>query len=194
VEYCNWLSEQEGLPKEQWCYEPNKDGLYTEGMTIPADCIHRTGYRLPTEVEWEYACRAGAATGFSFGDSEEVLGKYGWIVSNADSQSHPVGTLKANDLGLFDMHANVFEWSQNKYDQSDQEDAETIDDNDNRVLRGGTFDSQAFFVRCAYRFSSAPALRNANVGFRVARTLPQNPFTSLPIKGREESNIKSFSF
>ena len=174
VEYCNWLSEQEGLPKEQWCYEPNKDDLYTEGMTIPADCIHRTGYRLPTEVEWEYACRADAATDFSFGDSEEVLGKYGWIVSNADSQSHPVGTLKANDLGLFDMHGNVYEWCQNKYNPAvkvDQEDAETINDNDSRVLRGGSFNGLPHFVQCAYRDNLvAPTDKYLFNGFRVART------------------------
>ena len=55
--YCNWLSEQEGLPKDQWCYLPNAEGAYAEGMTIPADVLQRTGYRLPTEAEWEYACR-----------------------------------------------------------------------------------------------------------------------------------------
>ena len=57
--YCNWLSEQEGLPKDQWCYLPNEAGAYAEGMTIPADVLERTGYRLPTEAEWEYACRCG---------------------------------------------------------------------------------------------------------------------------------------
>jgi formylglycine-generating enzyme required for sulfatase activity len=60
--YCNWFSEQEGLPKDQWCYLPNEAGAFAEGMTIPADVLERTGFRLPTEAEWEYACRAGAVT------------------------------------------------------------------------------------------------------------------------------------
>ena len=67
--YCNWLSEQEGLPKDQWCYLPNEAGAYAEGMTIPADVLQRTGYRLPTEAEWEYACRAGTVTSRYYGQS-----------------------------------------------------------------------------------------------------------------------------
>ena len=84
--YCNWLSEQEGIPKLQWCYEPNKDGNYAEGMKMASDYLKRLGYRLPSEAEWEYACRADADTGFSFGESVELVGKYAWFVVNSFSK------------------------------------------------------------------------------------------------------------
>ena len=71
--YCIWLSEQEGLPTDQWCYLPNQAGTYAEGMSILADVLERTGYRLPTEAEWEYACRAGAVTSRYYGHSIDLL-------------------------------------------------------------------------------------------------------------------------
>jgi eukaryotic-like serine/threonine-protein kinase len=113
--YCNWLSKQEGLPEEQWCYAPNEQGEYGEGMKVVAGYLGKTGYRLPTEAEREYACRAGSETAWSFGSGPDLLGKYAWFVGNASSQSHPVGSLRPNDLGLFDVHGNVCEWCQDSY-------------------------------------------------------------------------------
>src|SRR5262249_45816429 len=115
--YCNWLSELHGIPKDQWVYQPNEKGAYAQGMKMAANYLQRTGYRLPTEAEWEYACRAGANTGFAFGESDELLGKYAWFVGNSNGDSHPSGALRPNDLGLFDMHGNAWEWCQEKYQE-----------------------------------------------------------------------------
>src|SRR5581483_11640054 len=92
--YCNWLSEQEGLPQDQWCYLPNAEGRYASGMTIAADAAQRTGYRLPSEAEWEFACRAGAATSRPYGDAQELLDRYAWFIRDAKDRSlAPVGSL-----------------------------------------------------------------------------------------------------
>jgi formylglycine-generating enzyme required for sulfatase activity len=120
--YCNWLSEQEGIDKKEWCYLPNKDGAYAEGMKLAPDYLRREGYRLPSEAEWEYACRAGAVTSRYYGDTEELLGKYAWYTKNSQDRGMlpgeagklgvPGGCLKPNDFGLFDMLGNALEWCQ----------------------------------------------------------------------------------
>ncbi len=110
VAYCNWLSKQEGLPTDQWCYQPNEWGEYGEEMTIPADVLKRTGYRLPTEAEWEYACRAGAMTARYYGLSVVLLEAYARFKANSGGHPWPGGSLLPNDLGLFDMLGNVSEW------------------------------------------------------------------------------------
>lgn len=196
--YCNWLSAQEGIPKEQWCYEPNKEGKYAEGMTMAADYLKRRAYRLPTEAEWEYACRAGTITEYSCGDSPELLHKYAWFISNALSKSHPVGSLKSNDLGLFDMHGNVWEWCKDAYAEypktkekkavDDIEGATPFNPKTSRVSRGGSFDCQSSDMRPAVRTLADPAwLRNLS-GFRVSRTLPLDSFTALPLSPKAQQN------
>jgi formylglycine-generating enzyme required for sulfatase activity len=175
--YCNWLSEQEGIPKDQWCYEPNKDGKYAEGMKMAPNYLRRTGYRLPTEAEWEYACRAGAGTKYSFGEADDLLDEYGWYIANSPNRSYAVGMLRPNDNGLFDMHGNVWEWTQAAYSQlmetdDNQEKAtsEGVKDTDSRVLRGGAFLYLASTARSAVRLRTVPTYRNNLVGFRPART------------------------
>src|SRR5262249_23739273 len=108
AQYCNWLSEKEGLPESEWCYPKHK--AIKDGMRLPADFLKRKGYRLPTEAEWEYACRAGARTSHSYGRSVELLPRYAWFLDNSQDQAWPVGQKRPNDLGLFDMHGNVWNW------------------------------------------------------------------------------------
>jgi eukaryotic-like serine/threonine-protein kinase len=179
--YCNWLSKEEGFPPDQWCYEPDPNAGYAEGMRPAPGYLQRTGYRLPTEAEWEYACRAGAVTARYYGESEELLDKYAWYTQNSHNQGmQRPGSLKPNDWGLFDMLGNALEWCQDElapyppgqYGQpiEDKEDLSVIRDRINRVLRGGAFPDRPRLVRCAYRLGVSPAFRNAAVGFRPART------------------------
>lgn len=109
AEYCNWLSRVEGL---QPIYVPEEDGSFGSEMTFADNYLSLSGYRLPTRAEREYAARAGAATAWSFGDTPELHSFYGWYGKNSGERASPVGMLKPNDLGLFDVHGNALEWLQ----------------------------------------------------------------------------------
>ena len=178
--YCNWLSEQENLPEDQWCYLPNEAGAYDEGMSIPGNVLERTGYRLPTEAEWEFTCRSGAVTSRYFGLSIELLGKYAWYQANSKDHAWMCGSLFSNDLGLFDMLGNTYEWCQDSWNVSKPVKkgiyndviniSESIIERNPRLLRGGTFGNLPADVRSAGRFRFLPSLRIASLGFRLART------------------------
>jgi formylglycine-generating enzyme required for sulfatase activity/tetratricopeptide (TPR) repeat protein len=180
--YCNWLSEQEGLPTNQWCYLPNEAGAYAEGMTIPGDVLQRTGYRLPTRAEWEYACRAGALTSRYYGHSAELLGAYAWYQDNSKGRAWMCGSLLPNDLGLFDMLGNVFEWSEDRISVFKPPKKETtndvasihsvVQDKYPRLTLGGAYDFPPANVRPAEHNRESPEIVYTNNGFRPCRTCP----------------------
>jgi formylglycine-generating enzyme required for sulfatase activity len=179
--YCNWLSEQEHLPPDQWCYVPKRGDDYSEGMRLAPDYLSRTGYRLPTEAEWEYACRAGTTTARHYGETAELLPEYAWYDKSTNSEEAKAGgLLKPNDLGLFDMYGNVYEWCQEpafyyRWGRKgaaieDKECNLYIEDRLNRLLRGGSFASHMADVRSANRVANRPSFQSNGCGFRVART------------------------
>jgi serine/threonine protein kinase/formylglycine-generating enzyme required for sulfatase activity len=179
--YCNWLSEREGLPREEWCYVPTKDGAYAAGMRLAPDCLEKQGYRLPTEAEWEFACRAGSQTEWACGDvDQELVGRYarwyGNSYSDRANKPSPVGTLKPNDWGLFDMHGNVSEWCQDRFralpggNGAENEGVGGVSDQEDRALRGGSYLRHFGDVRSAFRIGVNPNLSHA--GFRPVRTFP----------------------
>jgi eukaryotic-like serine/threonine-protein kinase len=129
------------------------------------------GGRLPTEAEWEYACRAGTITEYSFGDDPAELGDYGWYSDNSGGQTQPVGAKKPNAWGLCDMHGNVWEWCEDAWHGSYQgaptDGTAWTGEGSDRVYRGGSWANVARGCRCACRDYWDPGLRSFHLGFRL---------------------------
>jgi formylglycine-generating enzyme required for sulfatase activity len=129
-------------------------------------------YRLPSEAEWEYACRAGTQTRYYFGDDEKQLGEYAWFSENSGSKSHPVGQKKPNNWGLYDMSGNVWEWCEDAWHKNYENaptDGTAWNENHSvtkdRVLRGGSWVNGPGNCRSAFR--SLSVNRHSDLGFRV---------------------------
>jgi formylglycine-generating enzyme required for sulfatase activity len=179
--YCNWLSQQAGLPMSECVYPEYMDA--TDGFELPAAYLHRTGYRLPTEAEWEYAARAGTTTSRHFGDDESLLPQYAWYdATTRKERAFPVAQLLPNQWGLYDMLGNVWEWTFDRRRpypsegsvRDDVEDSVLRVSNDvARTRRGGSFAYDWTTVRSAHRgdVTYFPNQIRDNVGFRVARTI-----------------------
>jgi formylglycine-generating enzyme len=163
VQFCNELSKKEGLEQ---CYT-------LEGGTTWRCDFEKKGYRLPTEAEWEYTCRAGTLTDYYTGTTESQLASAGWYDGNSNSTTRPFGQKVPNKFGVYDMHGNVWEWCWDWY--SDYI-AGSCDDptgpitGSYRVLRGGSWNDEASSCRSANRINTDSDNRISIDGFRVVRT------------------------
>ena len=186
--FCNKLSIKEGLTPaysmqkldntgtstnpDEWGSVPTGSDTRWNAVTI---VIGSKGYRLPTEAQWEYACRAGSPTAWYTGGTENAaLQNAAWYAGthagNANGKTHEVGIKNANAWGLYDMHGNVYEWCWDwygSYSAGDQTDPEGAVTGTYRVIRGGSWNNNGQNLRSAYRNNDNPNNRNNNIGFRI---------------------------
>ena len=179
--FCNKCSELDGLTP---CYD-----LSTWQCNFAAD-----GYRLPTEAEWEYACRAGNNGKYCFGDSESELAQYAWLKPHSQGKPQPVGQKLPNHWGLLDVHGNVWQWcndwySESYYAESPAENPQGPATGKMRVLRGGAWDATPDKCRSAYRYKEFPVYSDAcfgadSYGFRRAKNAASNGKSTAVAKQR----------
>ena len=179
-----YMGKYEVTNREYMIYDPKHKGCWSE-KNYPVECISwddavgyckwlskKTGksYRLPTEAEWEYACRGGTTTEYYWGD--DMDGSYCWYCSNSDSKLHPVGEKLPNPYGLYDMNGNVWEWcsdwyGENYYSHSSSTNPQGPSSGSGRVWRGGCCYNYDHYCRSGIRYFYSPGYRNGYLGFRL---------------------------
>ncbi len=196
AKYCNWLSAQEGIPPEQWCYD-----IVGDEVRLLENYLSLSGYRFPTEAEIEYATRAEARTSRYYGETDDLLAKYAWCIKNSQDKTWPVGSLKPNDFGLFDALGNCLTWCQDAYESypesndnaavDDREGSLVVTATDYRVARGGSHFNLASYVRSAKRYALEPSNRGVFLGIRPARTLPH--VSVAPVQAKRHADLLPYA-
>ncbi|MGE3408173.1 MAG: SUMF1/EgtB/PvdO family nonheme iron enzyme [Pirellulales bacterium] len=188
AEFCGKLSQLEGRER----------AYFTGGATVTV--LSGGGYRIPTEAEWEFACRAGTTSGWSAAELESQLPKAAWFAANSAGQTHPAGQLQANPFGLYDMHGNVSEWCQDVYNGRtylNRQSGITTDPvgpdvGNQRVLRGGSWYSHSGLSLAAFRLVRDSTIHHPDCGFRVAisaQEVQQSPISVAPRVGLNPQSI-----
>ena len=177
-EYGRFLAENPKTPEPKyWAdrkYNQPRQPVVGESWKEASQYAQWAGLQLPSEAQWEFACRAGTRTRYCSGDAEQDLDRVGWYVQNSGDKLHPVGQKEPNGFGLYDMHGNVWEWVEDDwhgdYTGAPDDSRAWIDDprGPNRVIRGGAWRGSARSCRAAYRFRFEPGDRPDYLGFRLA--------------------------
>ncbi|MFC1735867.1 SUMF1/EgtB/PvdO family nonheme iron enzyme [Candidatus Hydrogenedentota bacterium] len=179
VSQTEWKSVMDSNPSH---FKSDSNSVDSVSWDVAQEFIKRLNakgqghFRLPTEAEWEYACRANTTTAYSFGSRESSLGSYASYTNNSDGKTHPVGQRKPNPWGLYDMHGNVWEWchdwyDENYYSKSPSQDPEGADSGSYRVLRGGSWGDTPGRLRSASRYWRYPSHKSGKFGFRLLKDL-----------------------